>query len=545
MKNRRALIFCSGLFAFALFAALVGTTPAFAQSVQTPGAACTQPNYGGFWEQSSICPSGTNVWQRPAFQFGPVTSTNSTCGANQAGMVQWTSTTYTPNNTLEYCNGTAWTPFGSSGVLLGTALSAANPQATGDATTGLVSLTGSTVGIETGGLERLRVTASGYVGIGTTLPSTPLQVNGTMAGTVVNVTPQAISLTLGTGGVTSNAATIGQMAYYSATSTISGTPNLYVSGSYIGIGTATPATTLEVNGAALFDSTITVTSTAQFNGTVTVTATPVNTTDAANKAYVDASGGGGTWHSQAYASTATWTKPSTTTTVNLLLVGGGGGGTSGANPLFGGGGGGGGGCVTVFNNLPVTGNLTVTIGSGGAAGNPGSAGGTTSVAGGAFTVVAAGGAGAQGSGWTQYTGGNGGGGALGGPPPTPYNQNGGNYGAAGASGACAGGGGGGSGAYLAYYGGFGGAGGANSYSSYTGGTGGTPSSYSTGGQGGGGGGGAGYGGNGGNGGGGAGGTAGAAGAGCGAGGGGGGGYNGSYGSGAAGYAGCATIWWQQ
>lgn len=92
-------------------AATVGAAPV----VQTPGAACTQPDYGAFWEQSSICPSGTNTWQRPAYQFGA--STSQTCNAGLAGMLQWTGTAASPNNTFEYCNGTSWMAVNGSTAL--------------------------------------------------------------------------------------------------------------------------------------------------------------------------------------------------------------------------------------------------------------------------------------------------------------------------------------------------------------------------------------------------------------------------------------------
>ena len=52
--------------------------------------------------------------------------------------------------------------------------------------------------------------------------------------------------------MTVNTGATGQMAYYSGANAISGTSNLYVSGSNIGIGSATPTATLTVNGASAF-----------------------------------------------------------------------------------------------------------------------------------------------------------------------------------------------------------------------------------------------------------------------------------------------------
>ncbi len=65
-----------------------------------------------------------------------------------------------------------------SGVALGASAAANNPARSDDATTGLFSDTASTVAIATGGVERLRVTATGSVGIGTTTPSESLDLGG-------------------------------------------------------------------------------------------------------------------------------------------------------------------------------------------------------------------------------------------------------------------------------------------------------------------------------------------------------------------------------
>lgn len=64
----------------------------------------------------------------------------------------------------------------ASNSYLGPTATAANPSRNDDLTTGLFSATASTVSIATSGTERLRVTATGSVGIGTTSPNQLLEV---------------------------------------------------------------------------------------------------------------------------------------------------------------------------------------------------------------------------------------------------------------------------------------------------------------------------------------------------------------------------------
>ncbi len=78
--------------------------------------------------------------------------------------------------------------------------------------------------------------------------ATPVGTTGTVAGVTVNVIPQAVAVTASApvGGLTFSTAATGQMAYFSGTSAVSGTPNVYVSGGYIGVGTATPTDVLHI-----------------------------------------------------------------------------------------------------------------------------------------------------------------------------------------------------------------------------------------------------------------------------------------------------------
>lgn len=120
---------------------------------------------------------------------------------------------------------------------------------------------------------------------------------------------------------------------------------------------------------------------------------------------------------QVFTSSGTFTKPAGVTKVLVELVGGGGGGYN----LGGKGGGGGGGYAKKL--CTITGNVTITVGTGGATGAPGSAGGTTSF--GSDFSATGGGAGGNGSGGAGGSGSGGdlnfAGGAGGSTGTAPYN----------------------------------------------------------------------------------------------------------------------------
>jgi len=195
MNWRRAAslaVLLSGLVpahSWASASALYGTSCITAGANNVSAADSTGNNF--------ICDSGTLTWKYPIYQFG---STAASCAAGLAGGLQWTG------SALQLCNGTTWGTLGfaNNGINLGTSATAANPQISGDATSGLFTPTGSTVAITTNGAERLRVASGGSVAIGTTTANAKLQVNGTVI--VAN------------GGETCDATHAGGIRYNSGTS---------------------------------------------------------------------------------------------------------------------------------------------------------------------------------------------------------------------------------------------------------------------------------------------------------------------------------------
>lgn len=89
--------------------------------------------------------------------------------------------------------------------------------------------------------------AYGNVGIGSPAPGQVLDVNGTVRATYF--VGNGAGLTGISGSGTVNSGTAGQVAYYATSTTaVSGTNNLYISGSNVGIGSVTPGQILDVQG---------------------------------------------------------------------------------------------------------------------------------------------------------------------------------------------------------------------------------------------------------------------------------------------------------
>ena len=124
--------------------------------------------------------------------------------------------------------------------------------------------------------------------------------------------------------------------------------------------------------------------------------------------------GGGSWHSQAFSSNGAWTYPSPAPSEISVFVVGAGGGGAGSVSGNGFGGGGGGGAMLFARDVPVTGNVTITIGTAGSAGaaggGAGGTGGTTTVSqsGTPWGVSAPGGGGGSCGAWPGGPGGAGG-----------------------------------------------------------------------------------------------------------------------------------------
>ncbi|MGE4352342.1 MAG: hypothetical protein AB7E52_09170, partial [Bdellovibrionales bacterium] len=178
MKVLRVLPLCVLILLTLARGALAQTTATYGEAAI--GTACGSLANGFDFDTAFQCNtsdvSGGLKQKAPLF-VGQVTSppyTDTTCDSSKAGMMQYAS------STMQYCNGSSWISILASSGYLGTSASLTGPSRSDDVTTGLFSATASTVSIATAGTERLTVTATGSVGIGTTTPAYRLDVNGSV-----------------------------------------------------------------------------------------------------------------------------------------------------------------------------------------------------------------------------------------------------------------------------------------------------------------------------------------------------------------------------
>jgi hypothetical protein len=128
----------------------------------------------------TFCPDHAFAWVRS----GSGSNSGLPCNAYYQSSLAFNSTA----DTIEFCDGSNWTNLLSTNAAddqidLGTSAIATNPSVNGDLTTGLFSAATSTVSVATGGVQRMTVNSSGYVGIGTSLPVAALHVVGSSATT--------------------------------------------------------------------------------------------------------------------------------------------------------------------------------------------------------------------------------------------------------------------------------------------------------------------------------------------------------------------------
>lgn len=99
----------------------------------------------------------TRNWYPQPLYFG---TSSATCDSAHAALTRYNT------GAIEYCDGSTWKVLASGSTILGSTVTGANPQRSGDATTGLFSPVASAVSVVTAGTERVRVDGNGNVGVG-------------------------------------------------------------------------------------------------------------------------------------------------------------------------------------------------------------------------------------------------------------------------------------------------------------------------------------------------------------------------------------------
>ncbi|MCP3463049.1 hypothetical protein [Bradyrhizobium sp. CCGUVB23] len=166
---------------------------------------------------------------------GYFTSTLTTLNAitaNNGNITAATGNVITGSN-FSYSGGTGYLAWSGS----------TNNSIQGDATNRFIA-------IRTSGTEAMRIVSSGYVGIGTSTPTKPLDVTGAVAASGVMSTGTYFSGPAIYGGSAAN----GLLTLAGTTNATPGNVQINTSGGKVSVGTGNPSSTLHISGSALITS---------------------------------------------------------------------------------------------------------------------------------------------------------------------------------------------------------------------------------------------------------------------------------------------------